>query len=285
MIDFGCSLKRAREAKGLSIKDLAQATHIMAQTLEDIENENFSRISAPIYGRGFIKLYCEAVGLESKPFVDEFMDIYNGNRPAVIRMRAGAERHATDAPPPAPDATGASPAADEPATTKETAACATIAATAPQVEPAHKIEPITATEPPSAEPSLFEFRNRQPAADSAANFATEKPAKAATAQPDPRGPSRYAAPLPIDDDNGANQFKLEIPPAFWRILVVIGGALALLWLAFASVRALYRVSMKAPDGEKTGAVVSPAENPAAQTAKPKPAAPRTPRAIEPLYID
>ena len=93
MIEFGKTLKAAREAKGLSTGQIAESTHMMIQVVEGLEQEDFSRIVAPIYGRGFVKLYCEAVGLEPKPFVDAFMDIYASNR---------AHPPAPQPPPPAP---------------------------------------------------------------------------------------------------------------------------------------------------------------------------------------
>ena len=65
MIEFGKTLRAAREAKGYTVSQLAEATRLMHQVVEDLENENFTRIPAPIYGRGFVKLYCEAVGLDS----------------------------------------------------------------------------------------------------------------------------------------------------------------------------------------------------------------------------
>ena len=78
MIEFGKTLRTAREAKGLTPGQIAERTHMMIQVVEGLENENFSKIVAPIYGRGFVKLYCEAVGLEPKPLVDAFMEIYGG---------------------------------------------------------------------------------------------------------------------------------------------------------------------------------------------------------------
>ena len=97
MIEFGKILRTAREARGYSISQLAELTHITSSAIEDLENENFSRFPAPIYGRGFVKLYCEAVGLEAKPLVDEFMDIYNGARELNIKDRpiAGEENKIT----------------------------------------------------------------------------------------------------------------------------------------------------------------------------------------------
>ena len=73
MIEFGKTLRTAREAKGLTPGQIAERTHMMIQVVEGLENENFSKIVAPIYGRGFVKLYCEAVGLEPKPLVDAFI--------------------------------------------------------------------------------------------------------------------------------------------------------------------------------------------------------------------
>ena len=69
MIEFGATLRAAREAKGYTIAQIAEATHMAPSTVEDLEKEDFSRIAAPIYGRGFVKLYCETVGLDTKQFV------------------------------------------------------------------------------------------------------------------------------------------------------------------------------------------------------------------------
>lgn len=97
MIEFGNTLRAAREAKGLTQNDIAQKTHMMIQTVEGLESENFSRIVAPIYGRGFVKLYCEVVGLEPKPMIDAFMELYNGTHSKPVEHEAPAP---TPPPPP-----------------------------------------------------------------------------------------------------------------------------------------------------------------------------------------
>ena len=75
MIEFGETLRKTREQKGLTTSQVAQTTHLLVQQIEALEREDFSKIAAPIYGRGFVKLYCEALGLDHKPFVEEFMAI------------------------------------------------------------------------------------------------------------------------------------------------------------------------------------------------------------------
>ncbi len=106
MIEFGYTLRKAREDKGLTIAQVSEITRMLPQQIEDLENENFSRIAAPIYGRGFVKLFCEAVDLEPKPLVEEFMEIYNGNRQPAIRARRAVE-------PPTPPAAPTTPSYDD----------------------------------------------------------------------------------------------------------------------------------------------------------------------------
>ncbi len=87
MIEFGKTLRAAREAKGLSTGQVAEQTHMMVQTVEGLENEDFGKIVAPIYGRGFVKLYCEAVGLDPKPMIESFMAIYTGRHAAGAKSQ------------------------------------------------------------------------------------------------------------------------------------------------------------------------------------------------------
>lgn len=102
MIEFGNTLRAARESKGYSIGQVAEATHLAPSMVEELEREDFSHIAAPIYGRGFVKLYCEAVGLAPKPLVDEFMEIYNGNRDTPIKERPAEQPPVAATQPEAP---------------------------------------------------------------------------------------------------------------------------------------------------------------------------------------
>ena len=114
MIEFGKTLRSAREAKGYTVSQVAEMTHLKSSVVEGLENEDFSMIAAPIYGRGFVKLYCEAVGLEPKPLVDEFMAIMNGEREIAIKERPVAEPPAAAEPPPPPPPPPPTPASTLP---------------------------------------------------------------------------------------------------------------------------------------------------------------------------
>jgi len=86
-MSMGEILKNAREQRGLSTSTVAEATHMKVQILEDLELEDFRRIAAPIYGRGFVKLYAEYLELDPTPLINEFMDIYAGRRAPVVGRR------------------------------------------------------------------------------------------------------------------------------------------------------------------------------------------------------
>lgn len=285
MIEFGYTLRKAREAKGLTLKDIAQSTHVMEQMLADLENENFSKIAAPIYGRGFVKLYCEAVGIEAKPLVNEFMEIFNGNRPATIRMREPADA-------PAPEPADKPIAEPTPEPVPEPAP-----APAPEPAPAPVVEEpvMTPPQPPKpADDTLFSFNYEPAAAATEPRRSYDQPAPSPLPEPErpvTRGPSRYAAPMPIDDEpRRLPSFKINIPPAVWRLLVLAVGAFVILWLLLAGVRALYRATMTVPATERTETEVQTEsrKTPPAKGGQPtatQPAAPRTPRTIAPLYID
>ena len=143
-MEFGKSLREAREARGFTIAQVAETTHIMTSVIEGLENEDFSRIAAPIYGRGFVKLYCQAVGLEAKPFVDEFMAIMNGEHEIKIKERPVAR---TDEPIPAPadPVPSQEPVAEQDLFTQDEPVAAPNPIPAPNPAPAP--EPIPAAEP------------------------------------------------------------------------------------------------------------------------------------------
>ena len=231
MMEFGKTLRTAREAKGLTTGQIAERTHMMVQVVEGLENEDFSKIVAPIYGRGFVKLYCETVGLEPKPLVDAFMEIYSGGR-------------------------GKSAAPHEPAKPEPR-----------QVEPAAPGSPPKpiAPEPPQRVQETIDF---------GAPPAAETPRQQPTT-------SRYAAPMPIDDG-------FSMPAVNWRMVALGAAAVAIVVLALLGVRALYRVTMTAPE-EETTEVAHPAPDPApAPTdAQPTAKAPvdRKPLPLKPFYID
>lgn len=76
MATLGQILKEAREKKGATPSQAAAATRMKVQTVEALERDDFSRMAAPMYARGFIKLYAEYLGLDAAPLVREYVDLH-----------------------------------------------------------------------------------------------------------------------------------------------------------------------------------------------------------------
>lgn len=64
IVSTGEQLKQAREAKGLSLDDVASQTRIPIRHLQAIEREDWDALPAPTYAVGFARNYANAVGLD-----------------------------------------------------------------------------------------------------------------------------------------------------------------------------------------------------------------------------
>jgi cytoskeletal protein RodZ len=56
-------LKREREARRMSLAEVARATRIPSPTLASIEADRFDDLPGEVFVRGFVKSYAQAVGL------------------------------------------------------------------------------------------------------------------------------------------------------------------------------------------------------------------------------
>lgn len=70
---LGEILKQKRLERNFTKEYIAERTHMMAATIEALENEDFKKIPAAIYGRGFIKTYCKVLDINPQPLIDEYM--------------------------------------------------------------------------------------------------------------------------------------------------------------------------------------------------------------------
>ena len=74
MSGIGEKLRKAREAKGLSISDIEKTTKIQSRYLEAIENNEFDKLPGDFYVRAFIRQYAQIVGLDGKELLNEYSD-------------------------------------------------------------------------------------------------------------------------------------------------------------------------------------------------------------------
>lgn len=72
-VDVGGTLRRARERRGLSLREISNATKIAMPTLEAIERNDIVRLPGGIFSRGFVRSYAIEVGLEPEVIIQAFM--------------------------------------------------------------------------------------------------------------------------------------------------------------------------------------------------------------------
>src|SRR5919197_5149945 len=71
--DFGGRLREARERRGLTLRQIADATKISVAVLEALERNDVSRLPGGIFGRAFVRSYAIEVGLDPERTIREFI--------------------------------------------------------------------------------------------------------------------------------------------------------------------------------------------------------------------
>jgi DNA-binding XRE family transcriptional regulator len=69
----GASLKAAREAAGLSLKDMAESTRIRKGLIEAIENEDYGNLPAPVFTKGPVVQIAKKLGLPESEVADSYL--------------------------------------------------------------------------------------------------------------------------------------------------------------------------------------------------------------------
>ncbi len=106
MATLGDQLRAAREARGATASEAAMATRMKVQAIEALEANDYSRVAAPTYAKGFIRLYAEYLGLESAPLIQLYEEHY------MPRTRAPILAESSESSEPAAEAGSGEPLVD-----------------------------------------------------------------------------------------------------------------------------------------------------------------------------
>jgi flagellar biosynthesis protein FlhG len=70
---MGAHLRRFREWRGITLKDIAVSSKIGVRFLQYIEEDRFAGLPAVVYLRGFLQEYARAVGLDPRRIADSYL--------------------------------------------------------------------------------------------------------------------------------------------------------------------------------------------------------------------
>lgn len=72
LASFGEELRREREIRGISLKEISDATKISKRFLEAIEHNDHRTLPAPVFTRGFVREYARYLGLNAEEMVTRY---------------------------------------------------------------------------------------------------------------------------------------------------------------------------------------------------------------------
>ena len=91
----GAYLRDLRERQGISLDELSRSTRVLHHYLEALETDNLASLPAPVFTKGFIRAYCQVLGVSS----DEAIALYDQR---LAQSRGPVRSLAAPLPPPPP---------------------------------------------------------------------------------------------------------------------------------------------------------------------------------------
>src|SRR5437762_8704345 len=73
---FGGMLREARERRGVSLREIANATKISVGALESLERNDISKLPGGIFSRAFVRAYAAEVGLDPEATIQDFIGAF-----------------------------------------------------------------------------------------------------------------------------------------------------------------------------------------------------------------
>ena len=70
---FGDIIRRARELRGIELREVAEATKINLRYLEALERNDFTYIPGGIHARNFVRAYAKQIGVDEAEMVNAFL--------------------------------------------------------------------------------------------------------------------------------------------------------------------------------------------------------------------
>jgi len=71
--DFGKTLREARERKGVTLRQIANATKLSVGQLEALERNDLAKLPGGIFSRGIVRSYATQVGLDPEKTIQDFI--------------------------------------------------------------------------------------------------------------------------------------------------------------------------------------------------------------------
>ena len=74
MSSFGETLKRERELRQISLREIAEATKINLRYLDALERDDFRHLPGGVFNKGFVRAYAQFIGIDPETMVMAYLE-------------------------------------------------------------------------------------------------------------------------------------------------------------------------------------------------------------------
>lgn len=79
MGEFGETLRKEREARGISLDTITQVTKISNRHLLALEQEQFRSLPGGVFNKGIVREYARVVGLNEEDWINRYLSAYRSS--------------------------------------------------------------------------------------------------------------------------------------------------------------------------------------------------------------
>ena len=88
MSSFGEELKRERELRQITLREISEATKINLRYLDALEHNDFKHLPGGVFNKGFVRAYAQFIGVDSETMVNAYL-LEERNQEARGRQQKG----------------------------------------------------------------------------------------------------------------------------------------------------------------------------------------------------
>ena len=100
MSSFGETLRRERELRQISLREISEATKINLRYLDALERDDFRHLPGGVFNKGFVRAYAQFIGIDPESMVTAYLE--EEGRQQVRASRVGGAPVHEPAEPPRP---------------------------------------------------------------------------------------------------------------------------------------------------------------------------------------
>ena len=96
MSSFGDTLKRERELRQISLREISEATKINLRYLDALERNDFRHLPGGVFNKGFVRAYAQFIGIDPEAMAMAYLE--EEQRQVARAARAGGGESAPPVP-------------------------------------------------------------------------------------------------------------------------------------------------------------------------------------------